>query len=83
MALGSVGWQIVQMEGGWEQICQSLTDDNLNTSKAQWRNLARVLLQRQGTNEDDSVKIQHKTNDRGLLSFAEIMKNIPGIYEST
>ena len=43
-AIGEVGWQVVECEGGWESICEVQTDD-IPTRKAQWRNLAKSFLE--------------------------------------
>lgn len=44
--IGSVGWLIVEREGGWTSLCQRTTDDQLPVLKAQWRELARGLITR-------------------------------------
>lgn len=44
MAIGPVGWQVVECEGGWETICEIQTDD-IPIRKAQWRNLAKSFLE--------------------------------------
>lgn len=38
--IGTLGWRIVEMSGGWTRICEELTFDNMPTLKAQWRELA-------------------------------------------
>jgi hypothetical protein len=43
-AIGEVGWQVVECEGGWETLCEIQTDD-IPTRKAQWRNLAKSFLE--------------------------------------
>lgn len=43
-AIGEVGWQVVECEGGWETLCEIQTDD-LPIRKAQWRNLAKSFLE--------------------------------------
>lgn len=45
-AIGDVGWQVVQAEGGWQMICEVQTDD-IPIRKAQWRNLAKSFCERQ------------------------------------
>lgn len=44
-AIGEVGWQVVQAEGGWQTICEVQTDD-IPIRKAQWRNLAKTFCER-------------------------------------
>jgi len=41
--LGEVGWLIVQREGGWANLCQTVDENNLPILKAQWRQLAKSL----------------------------------------
>ncbi|OFZ18520.1 MAG: hypothetical protein A2X94_00835 [Bdellovibrionales bacterium GWB1_55_8] len=38
--VGELAWAIVQSEGGWENVCQMLTHDNLSILRAQWKHLA-------------------------------------------
>lgn len=47
--IGPIGWDIVVMQGGWESVCQALNYDNMTTFQAQWRALARVMIQRKIT----------------------------------
>lgn len=42
--IGDIGWRVVQADGGWENVCQTLTED-LPIRKAQWRNLAKSFLE--------------------------------------
>lgn len=44
--LGEVAWEIIQIEGGWENVCQMLTYENMPTLQAQWRRVAQILVQR-------------------------------------
>jgi len=44
-SIGEIGWQVVQMEGGWMQLCEIQTDD-IPIRKAQWRQLAKSLCER-------------------------------------
>lgn len=44
-AIGEIGWQVVQAEGGWQTICEIQTDD-IPIRKAQWRNLAKTFCER-------------------------------------
>lgn len=45
--LSGVAMQVIDMEGGWQTLCELVTNDNLGTFKAQWRNLAKALAGRQ------------------------------------
>lgn len=44
-AIGEIGWEVVQAEGGWQTICEIQTDD-IPIRKAQWRNLAKSFCER-------------------------------------
>lgn len=41
--IGHLGWQIVELQGGWENVCAIYTSDNTSTLLAQWRELASGL----------------------------------------
>lgn len=46
-AIGPLGWKVVEMSGGWPQICNILTDRNTSTLTAQWRDLAASLAEKE------------------------------------
>jgi hypothetical protein len=78
MALGPVAWEVVQMEGGWESICQTLTFENMPILKAQWRNLAKALIERGGhTPSVDRPAIPDKRSTTGLTNLSDIFKGLP------
>lgn len=73
-SLGPVAWQVVQMEGGWESVCQNLTYENMGMLKAQWRNLAKVLIQRGSRSE--APALEHKS-ETPLALVQQIFKEMP------
>lgn len=44
--IGPIGVEVVKMQGGWLQLCETTTNDNSPTLKAQWRELAEVLVRK-------------------------------------
>lgn len=44
--IGELGWRVVQLDGGWQNVCETLTEDNLGTFRAQWRQLALATQRR-------------------------------------
>lgn len=72
MRLGPIAWDIVVMEGGWESICQMLTYENAGVLQAQWRNLARVLVQRKRTEKMRQVGFLRR------LGVGELIEQIAG-----
>ena len=67
--LGSVGWQVVQMLGGWYNITETTTDDDRGTFVAQARGFAISILAREGVNDKG-----HKMIDSGKTKPLEICK---------
>lgn len=45
--LGETAWRIVKLEGGWEHLCATVTNENLPIFKAQIRELSKSVLQRE------------------------------------
>lgn len=72
--IGEAGWQVVQCEGGWENICQTLTYENQSTLKAQWRNLAKTFISRAESNVLALQSPQRKTE--GLEFIGNLLKSI-------
>lgn len=44
--VGSLGWLVVERQGGWQTICENTLAENITSHRAQWRELAKVLHQR-------------------------------------
>jgi hypothetical protein len=42
--LGAAGWLTIEKLGGWQNICESTDTDDLPVLKAQWREIARGVL---------------------------------------
>jgi hypothetical protein len=36
--------EVVRLEGGWQRVCEVVTNDNLSIYKAQWRQLAKSVI---------------------------------------
>lgn len=44
--IGPLGWEVVQKAGGWRAVCETLTNNNLTTMRAQFRESALSLCHR-------------------------------------
>lgn len=44
--IGPLGWEVVRMQGGWAQVCDTLTTSNSGQYQAQWRDLAITLARK-------------------------------------
>jgi len=55
-AVGELAWEIVRRSGGWETVCEDYTYAREKTVMlAQWRELAKSLLERARTGQLDSA----------------------------
>lgn len=41
--IGELGWQVVEMQGGWSHLCESMTDRQIPILQAQFRDLAKTV----------------------------------------
>lgn len=71
--IGEIGWQVVQMEGGWQTICEIETDD-IPIRKAQWRNLAKSLIEHP---RRPSVPMLPEPGGNGGAKLIDIFKEMP------
>jgi hypothetical protein len=53
--LGPIGLAVVKTQGGWNQICNTATNDNQTTLKAQWREYAAVIVRKQKSGTIDQA----------------------------
>lgn len=61
--VGELGWEVVKLQGGWEDVCKGITDDNKGILQAQWRELAISLLNKHRlglTNEAPTLEFRPK-----------------------
>lgn len=63
--IGDTGWEIVQAEGGWSTLCESVTYDNAPTHKAQWRRLAEAMVRRKEIRAR-TTELEHRSSDAVL-----------------
>jgi hypothetical protein len=76
VAIGEIGWAIVQDQGGWEQTCAMLTNDNMGTLKAQWRDLAKAYITRERSDHPHrEPQLRHADRRPGeLLSMHDVLR---------
>lgn len=77
--VGELGWAVVKQQGGWEEVCQTLTNDNKGTLMAQWRELAISLMNKERLgfgNEAPSLGFKPKKPGQleGLAGLIELPK---------
>lgn len=51
--IGELGWQVVQMQGGWPYLCETLKPSMIPTLQAQFRELAKTTHTRALTGTSD------------------------------
>lgn len=71
--LSDEAMEIVRLEGGWQQVCTSVTNDSLNVCKAQWRGLAKSVIG--GERSVQSLLTDQRRSGRGELTA--IGANLP------
>ena len=47
--MGELAWKVVEMQAGWNEICESTTNQNKVHLQAQWRDLAEAILEKKST----------------------------------
>lgn len=77
--IGELGWAVVQRDGGWEQVCNVLTDENIGTMKAQWRQMAMAQYKRAkaGLSAAPSLPDPTTPGSAKLLSMANLLPEMP------
>lgn len=73
--IGPSGWEVVKLSGGWANLC-ALTTETIATHKAQWRMLAKAVIER-GVSAPSGPAIEDKRTESGLVSLDYILKKLP------
>jgi hypothetical protein len=79
--IGELGWRLVERFGGWTQLCESMTRDNVAALQAQFRNLAKAQIERAAMGLDDIAptldRIRHDaiTTSESVGKLLLAMKN--------
>lgn len=79
--LGDLSWAIIEREGGWVRVCENLSQDNLGTTRAQWRQLGLSLcaMSRAGLldakDELPTPKIEAKKQDDFSTQFQALFQS--------
>ena len=75
--IGSLGWKVVERQGGWGSLCTNLNSENKGTLQAQMRDSAVSILKlsRNGTLDKpiDLPQLEQKSN---MQSLGELTKQI-------
>lgn len=62
--IGEVGWNAIQILGGWTALCESTDDDNKSTVSAQLRNLCETVNKRKYF--DENIAIESNQEHRAI-----------------
>lgn len=67
--IGSLGWEVVKREGGWLQVCERVTNDDLPIIRAQMREMAKSIIARSkaGTLNEAPGLPGPENNDQKLI----------------
>lgn len=80
--IGELGWRVVQRDGGWRNVCQLLTHDNVGVLKAQWKNSALVQLRRGKLGLVDYAPVLPDGQSRASGGLVSLQDSIRSITES-
>lgn len=66
--IGELGWQVVEREGGWQNLCGELNQDNIGMLRAQWRQTAIAVgkASQAGTLSDAPALPKPRSESSGL-----------------
>lgn len=73
--IGELGWQVVQMSGGWLEVCSLESARDLNIAKAQWRKDALAVLARRKAG--GRPELPPPTGQGAPKRIADIMARLP------
>ena len=74
--LGELGWQVVERQGGWQNLCSEVNEKNRSIVQAQMRDLAETLsIRNKIENRNENIQLENKE------SILKIENLISGIGE--
>lgn len=76
--VGELGWLVVTRDGGWQNVCQNLTEENMGTLKAQWRQLAIAQHKRAKAGLVDAPALPTPQTG-GLIDMTKLLPRMPGM----
>ncbi len=79
--IGTLGWEIIKMQGGWPEVCRRLGDElPVGVAQAQWINLGEALIEggRVGREEPKAIVENRVTSGFSTLGDA-LIKALPGL----
>lgn len=72
--IGELGWQVVRMQGGWEELSSIPSMSELVNRQAQWRELAKSVTVRHKLGiQAEAPRLPGKTTGPQLVSFSNLL----------
>lgn len=76
--IGELGWRVVEREGGWVNVCNVLTDENLGMLKAQWRQMAKSQYMRAKSGFESAPQLPQVENAKVLpFDVTKLLQDMP------
>jgi hypothetical protein len=75
--VGELAWEVVDQLGGWQHLCESMTNENKNTYRAQIRDLAAAVSKRAKRGE-----LGLKPSLPGAIKVAELVNETVKVLEA-
>jgi hypothetical protein len=72
--LSLIAGEVVRLEGGWQRVCEVVTNDNQSIYKAQWRELAKSILAR-----SPGQMLEQIADRRDTVALKALGVNLPSL----
>lgn len=72
--VGELGWRVVEIDGGWQNVCETLTQDNLGTYRAQWRQLALATARNARAGRSGPPELPEPVNASELSQIGDVIR---------
>jgi hypothetical protein len=82
--MGELAWAVCERQGGYQHLCDSTTNDDLPTLKAQWRGLALALCDSSRAGTIDQPPALPSSVHQAIEGLAESvsMRNLLGRHDA-
>jgi hypothetical protein len=78
--IGALGWNVVEMQGGWGHLCESMRDSRIPMLQAQFRELAKTVHQKARLGTLDVAPSLPEPTDKNTKQITSLLK-IKGVGE--
>jgi hypothetical protein len=77
--IGELGWFIVQRDGGWQNVCQNFTEENMGQFRAQWREMGKAFSARSMAGSLDTPPVLPGRAGSLGINLSKLLHKMPGM----